>query len=190
MFDTGISRAVLGGALSFVVVLLVLAAVGGRSAPEADLDGQAEAGQDRPITTASKDTTIGPSVEEAREMIVGTWIEDTDGSIAGTKKGPKKRVFTEDGTLKRYRRTDAGTYELEETVQYALVDRNPRTGQKASNATPGSLIAYLKTTESDGDTYYNVLTNVNREANPPYLAIDYTGATITRVVFHPPSAFK
>ncbi|MCS3758184.1 hypothetical protein [Salinibacter ruber] len=187
MFDTGISRAALGGTLSFVVVLLVLVAATGRPAPEADLDGQAEAGQDRPIATASKDT-IGPSVEEAREMIVGTWIEDVSDEIGVYEKGPKKRVFTEDGTLKRYRRTDAGTYELEETVQYALVDKNPRTGQRASDF--GSLIAYLKTTQPDGDTYYNVVNNVNRKADPPYLSLQYTGASATTVSFSPPSAFK
>jgi hypothetical protein len=121
-------------------------------------------------------------------MIVGTWIEDVSDKIGVYEKGPKKRVFTEDGTLKRYRRTDAGTYELEETVQYALVDKNPRTGQKASEAR--SFIAYLKTTESDGETYYNVLTNVNRESDPPYLYLQYAGASATTVSFSPPSAFQ
>ncbi len=121
-------------------------------------------------------------------MIVGTWIEDVSDEIGVYEKGPKKRVFTEDGTLKRYRRTDAGTYELEETVQYAIVDKNPRTGQKASET--GLFAAYLKTTEPDGDIYYNVVDNINREADPPYLSLQYTGASATTVSFSPPSAFK
>jgi hypothetical protein len=121
-------------------------------------------------------------------MIVGTWIEDVSDKIGVYTKGPKKRVFTEDGTLKRYRRTDAGVYKLEETVQYALVDENPRTGQRASDF--GSLIAYLKTIEPDGDVRYNVANNVNREADPPYLSLQYIGASVTTVIYSPPSAFK
>ncbi len=97
-------------------------------------------------------------------------------------------VFTEDGTLKRYRRKDAGVYELDETVQYALVDKNPRTGQKASEA-PG-FIAYLKTTQSDGDVEYSVVVNVKRKSNSSFLFIQFTGATITSVHFKPPNALN
>jgi hypothetical protein len=168
-------------------VLILGAAAGGGSVPETVIANQAEGGEERPAPTASKDT-LGPSIEEAREMIIGTWIEDVSDEIGVYEKGPKKRVFTEGGTLKRYRRTDAGTYELKETVQYALVDKNPRTGQKASDF--GSLIAYLKTTQPDGDTYYDVVNNVNRKADPPYLSLQYTGASATTVSFKPPSAFK
>ncbi|WP_259182474.1 hypothetical protein [Salinibacter ruber] len=176
----------------FAIAVLTLGLASGHSAPgeshlEAAFGRQAEAVQNHPAPTASKDTIV-PSVEEAREMIVGTWIEDVSDKIGVYKKGPKKRVFTEDGTLKRYRRTDAGTYELEETVQYALVDKNPRTGQKASET--GLFAAYLKTTESDGDIYYNVVDNINREADPSYLSLQYTGASATTVSFSPPSAFK
>ncbi|MCS3862066.1 hypothetical protein GGP86_001847 [Salinibacter ruber] len=177
---------------AFVAAAFLLGTALGPSAPgipspENISADQVERGNERPAPTASKDT-IGPSVEEAREMIVGTWIEDVSDEIGVYKKGPKKRVFTEDGTLKRYRRTDAGTYELEETVQYALVDKNPRTGQKASET--GLFAAYLKTTESDGDIYYNVVDNINREADPSYLSLQYTGASATTVSFSPPSAFK
>jgi hypothetical protein len=172
-------------------VLLALAvievAVTGLDAGAASAS-QAEMTAERPAPTVRADT-IGPTVEEAREMIVGTWIEDVSDTIEVYEKGPKKRVFTADGTLKRYRRTDAGVYKLEETVQYALVDKNPRTGQRASNAI-GSPIAYLKTTESDGDTYYNVVNNVNRKADPPYLSLQYVGASATTVIYSPPSAFE
>jgi len=145
---------------------------------------------DRPASATQGGSAAGDTltVEDVRNMIVGTWIEDVSDEIGVYEKGPKKQVFTEDGTLKRYRRTDAGTYELEETVQYALVDKNPRTGQRASDF--GSLIAYLKTTQPDGDTYYNVVNNVNRKADPPYLSLQYTGASATTVSFSPPSAFK
>ena len=137
---------------------------------------------------AAEADTIGPSIKEAREMIVGTWIEDVSDEIGTYTKGPKKWVFTEDGTLKKYRRTDGGPYQLDRTVQWNLVNKNPETGQEASNT--NSLIAYLKTTESDGDVEYSVLTNVNRSADPSYLVIDFTGATITSVHFKPPSAFN
>lgn len=173
-------------ALTAAVLLVAAATV--RLAPGTASTSEAEEEEERPATTARRDT-IGPSLEEARKLIVGTWIQDTDGSIDGTKKGPKKRVFTEDGTLRRYRRNDSGTYQLQETVQYALVDENPHTDQKASEA--GSFIAYLKTTEPDGDVNYNVLTNVNREADPPYLSIQYIGgASTTDVLYSPPSAFN
>ncbi|MCS3751338.1 hypothetical protein GGQ19_002529 [Salinibacter ruber] len=146
--------------------------------------------EDRPAPTTSKDT-LGPSIEEAREMIIGTWIQDLsvkDQSINTPEKGPMRWVFTEDGTLKRYRRKDAGVYELDETVQYALVDKNPRTGQKASEA-PG-FIAYLKTTQSDGDVEYSVVVNVKRKSNSSFLFIQFTGATITSVHFKPPNALN
>lgn len=98
-------------------------------------------------------------------------------------------MFTDDGTLKRYRRTDAGIYELEETVRYALVDKNPRTGQRASDTK--LFVAYLKITESDGDIRYNVVNNVNRAGDPSYLSLQYIGAaSATTMSFKPPSAFK
>lgn len=137
---------------------------------------------------AGADTIEVPSIEEARQLIVVTWIEDVSDEIGTYTKGPKKWVFTEDGTLKKYRRTDGGPYQLDRTVQWNLVNKNPETGQEASNT--NSLIAYLKTTESDGDVEYSVLTNVNRSADPSYLVIDFTGATITSVHFKPPSAFN
>jgi hypothetical protein len=143
---------------------------------------------ERPAPTARVDT-IGPTVEEAREMIVGTWIEDVSDTIGVYEKGSKKRVFTEDGTLKRYRRTDTGVYELEETVQYALVDKNPRTGQRASET--GLFAAYLKITDPDGDLHYHVVDNISRAGDPSYLSLQYIGAaSATTVSFSPPSAFK
>jgi hypothetical protein len=180
---------------AFVAAAFLLGTALGPSAPgipsrENISADQVERGNERPAPTASKDT-LGPSIEEAREMIIGTWIQDLsvkDQSINTPEKGPMRWVFTKDGTLKRYRRKDAGVYELDETVQYALVDKNPRTDQKASEAS--GFIAYLKTTQSDGDVEYSVVVNVKRKSDSSFLFIQFTGATITSVHFKPPNAFN
>jgi len=132
------------------------------------------------------------SLDWVRQEIVGTWLQDRsvkDRSIDAPKKGPMKWVFTEDGTLKKYRRSDGGNYQLDRTVQYALVRKNPETGQKLSD-NAGGPIAYLKTTESDGEVEYSPVANINRSADPPFLYLQFTGATITSVHFSPPSAFN
>jgi hypothetical protein len=78
---------------AFVAAAFLLGTALGPSAPgipspENISADQVERGNERPAPTASKDT-IGPSVEEAREMIVGTWIEDVSDEIGVYKKARK-----------------------------------------------------------------------------------------------------
>mgnify|MGYP000034547731 CR=1 FL=1 len=188
MLDTDISRLALGGALILIAALAV-AGSALRFAPEEAARPASSAEQSE---AAQADTIEIPSIEKIRQRIVGTWIQDRsvkDRSIDAPKKGPMKWVFTEDGTLKKYRRSDGGNYQLDRTVQYALVRKNPETGQKLSD-NAGGPIAYLKTTESDGEVEYSPVANINRSADPPFLYLQFTGATITSVHFSPPSAFN
>ncbi|WP_251965503.1 hypothetical protein [Salinibacter ruber] len=137
---------------------------------------QAEEVQDHPAPTASKDT-IGPSVQEAREMIIGTWIEDVDGDIGSYKKGALKWVFTEDGRVRKYR--NGSRYA---TQDYAVVEKYD--GQQA----PDDIAGYLKFTDQDGEVSHMTLSSIRRDDRFPHLSVGTHGiAGSTETLFFVPA---
>jgi hypothetical protein len=123
--------------------------------------------------------TVAQTVEEVRQMVVGTWIQDAGDNTKGTQKW----VFTEDGTLRKYRRK-GGSYQLEDTNEYTI------TGQRNGQRAPESIAAYLKIFPENGEVYYGIIRGISRGESPQLFIQFTTGASVSNFDFEPPKSFE
>ena len=135
---------------------------------------------------AGADTIEVPSIEEARQLIVGTWIENIAQELGNHEKGKSKWVFTQGGTLRKYRRNDTGEYELYGTYDYNIV------GQYKGKEAPEDITGYLEFTEPEGGTYYMTIESIHRGEKRPHLYVGTHGmaGNTESIYFMPPRIFE
>ena len=163
-----------------VVVLLVAVGSGFLVAGGGGLDAYQRSGSEK-VETAQKtasDTLDLPTVEEARPMIVGTWIEDVASEVGSHRKGAKKWVFTDGGTVRKYR--DGELYAKQD---YEIVQRYDEMQD------PDEIVGYLKFTRPSGEVYYATLTNIER-GEDPILYVKHHGPSVPATLLVPPNAFE
>jgi len=124
------------------------------------------------------DTLDLPTVEEARQMIVGTWIDDVASEVCSHRKGAKRWVFTDGGTVRKYRNG-----ELYAEQDYEIVQRYDEMQD------PDEIVGYLKFTRPSGEVYYATLTNIER-GKDPILYVKHHGPSVPATLFVPPDAFE
>ena len=133
---------------------------------------------DRPASATQGGSAAGDTltVEDVRNMIVGTWTEDVSEEVGAFEKGSHEWVFTEDGTLRKYR--DGA---LSETVEYEITQEceDDRMGHLEAASTQ---LAMLKETYSDGSVLCKYVTNMKKSGEglpePPFLLIGTQGGNI------------
>lgn len=117
------------------------------------------------------------TLSEVREMIVGTWAEDVAQKVGNHKLGSLRWVFTEGGTVRKYK-----DGELYETESYALV------GEYKGKQAPEDIAGYLKFIEQDGDVQHMTLTSIGRGPERPHLYVKTHGmAGNTETLFFVPA---
>lgn len=181
MLNTAMDSSATGRAIVLAAATLLVAMVSGFFVADGrDLDAYQQLDGEKPerVQETALDTLDLPTVEEARQMIVGTWIEDVDGSIDGTKKGAKKWVFTDGGTVRKYRNG-----ELYAEQRYEIVQRY------GGMQKPDTVVGYLKFTRSNGSVYHLTLRNLRR-GDDPVLYIQYNGPGAAPALFKPPHVFN
>jgi len=131
--------------------------------------------QQEPIDKETAVDTL--TLEEVRNMIIGTWIEDVDGAIDSYENGDLKWVFTEAGTVKKYE--DGKLYS---TQEYAVV------GKYKGKQAPEDIAGYLRFTDQDGDVRYMTLSSIRRDDTFPHLSVGTHGvAGNTETLFFVPA---
>lgn len=118
---------------------------------------------------------------EVRNMIVGTWIENTSQKLGQYERGRHKWVFDDNGTVKKYR--DGNLFATE---SYSVVHEYD--GQQA----PDDIAGYLEFTDSDGDTYYATIESIRRGQERPHLYVGTHGmaGSSKSLYFMPPRMFE
>jgi len=177
MLDARMGFPTVGNALPLATAFLFVAVTAGffimgeqTSGPQPDVNKSDYA--EVPVP----DTVERPTVEEVRQMIVGTWIEDTAG-IGKNETGSKKWVFTDGGTVRKYRNGD-----LFAEQSYQVVKRYDEMQD------PGEIDGYLKFTRPNGEVYHATIQTIQRGEDPVLLVMHH-GVSPTSTIFKPPQVF-
>ena len=116
------------------------------------------------------------TIEDAQNMIVGTWTEDVSEEVGTFEKGAHVWTFTEDGTLRKYRDGN-----LVRTVEYEVTQQCEDKYMGNLEAAP-TQVAMLKETHSDGSVLCEYIISIRKDGDgppePPSLLIGTRGGNI------------